>query len=187
MTGRKRRLSPEEEKLWQRVAETATPLEKRHAPPISQLELKSALEAPEPRDPVPEFRIGQNAVRAETRIQPPAPPVRMDHKKFAKMKRGKFKPEGRIDLHGMTVDVAHTALTAFILNSHAQGKRLVLVITGKGKSTPDDGPIPRRMGILRQQLPHWLETPPLRQIILEFHPAHARHGGSGAFYVYLRR
>ena len=111
----------------------------------------------------------------------------MDRKTFGRMTRGKLLPEARIDLHGMTVAAAHPALTAFILRSQAEGRRLVLVITGKGKRSEDSGPIPVRSGVLRHQVPHWLETPPLRQVVLQVTPAHRRHGGDGAFYVYLRR
>ncbi|MDY6859138.1 MAG: Smr/MutS family protein [Pseudomonadota bacterium] len=103
------------------------------------------------------------------------------------MKRGKLSPEARIDLHGMTVAQAHPALTSFILRAHADGKRLVLVITGKGKRAEDDGPIPVRRGVLKHQVPHWLTSPPLGSAVLQITPAHAKHGGTGAYYVYLKR
>jgi DNA-nicking Smr family endonuclease len=114
-------------------------------------------------------------------------PVRMDRKSFGKMKRGKLVPEARIDLHGMTLAQAHPALTRFILDSHASQRRLVLVITGKGKTRDDAGPIPVRRGVLRHQVPHWLATPPLAQAVLQISEAHLKHGGGGAYYVYLRR
>jgi len=111
----------------------------------------------------------------------------MDHKAYGRMKRGKLEPEARIDLHGMTQAAAHSALNAFILRAHASGHRLVLVITGKGRDGAEAGPIPSGPGILRRQVPHWLELPPLNQAVLQVAAAHARHGGSGAYYVYLRR
>jgi DNA-nicking Smr family endonuclease len=111
----------------------------------------------------------------------------MDRRTFQRIKRGKSKPDARIDLHGMTVAVAHPALTSFVLKSHAAGHRLLLVITGKGRGGEDDDPVPVRRGILRQQVPHWLTIPPLASVVLQVEPAHDRHGGSGAFYVYLRR
>jgi DNA-nicking Smr family endonuclease len=114
-------------------------------------------------------------------------PVQMDKKAFGKLKRGKLHPEGRIDLHGMTLDRAHPALTKFILSSHKQGKRLVLVITGKGKQRDDGGPIPVRHGVLRHQVPQWLQMAPLAQAVLQVSQAHISHGGGGAYYVYLRR
>ena len=117
----------------------------------------------------------------------PAQPLRMDKRTHQEMQRGKLKPEARIDLHGMTLAEAHPELIRFILKAHGSGKRLVLVITGKGKRGEDLGPIPQRVGVLRHQVPHWLAQPPLGSAILQVMPAHVKHGGSGAFYVYLRR
>ncbi|MEN8837177.1 MAG: Smr/MutS family protein [Celeribacter marinus] len=114
-------------------------------------------------------------------------PVEMDRKKFGKMKRGKLKPEARLDLHGMTLAHAHPALQGFILSSAAAGRRLVLVITGKGKDRDDGGPIPIRRGVLKNQVPHWLHQAPLRSVVMQINEAHLTHGGSGAYYVYLRR
>ena len=185
MTKKGRRLSAEEEKFWKKIAETTTPMDRRV--PFTKPEPKPI---PQKLKPVlPTFRIGEKAPApaSETRISAPVQPLRMDRKTFARMKRGKSSPDARIDLHGMTVDRAHTALLAFLLRCHAEGKRLVLVITGKGKSSHDHGPIPQPSGILRRQVPHWLEQPPLRQIVLQTTTAHQKHGGSGALYVYLRR
>lgn len=114
-------------------------------------------------------------------------PVQMDQKAFGKLKRGKLKPEGRLDLHGMTLDRAHPALNRFILAAHQNGKRLVLVITGKGKMRDEGGPIPVRHGVLRHQVPQWLSMPPLNGVVLQVSQAHISHGGGGAYYVYLRR
>lgn len=114
-------------------------------------------------------------------------PVQMDQKAFGKLKRGKLAPEGRIDLHGMTLDRAHPVLSRFILSAHKSGKRLVLVITGKGKQRDEGGPIPVRHGVLRHQVPQWLGMVPLSSLVLQVSQAHISHGGEGAFYVYLRR
>jgi DNA-nicking Smr family endonuclease len=111
----------------------------------------------------------------------------MDAKTHGKMTRGKLQPEARIDLHGMTLSEAHPELIRFILGAQAAGLRLVLVITGKGKRRDDDGPIPQRTGALRHQVPGWLRLPPLGAAVLQVTEAHQRHGGSGAYYVYLRR
>ncbi|HSG57221.1 MAG TPA: Smr/MutS family protein, partial [Paracoccaceae bacterium] len=75
----------------------------------------------------------------------------------------------------------------FILSSHARGMRLVLVITGKGKVKDYEAPMPARHGVLRHQVPQWLNLAPLRPLVLQIAPAHIRHGGQGAYYVYLRR
>ncbi len=114
-------------------------------------------------------------------------PVQMDNKSFGKLKRGKMRPEGKIDLHGMTLDRAHPLLTGFVMNAHAQGKRLILVVTGKGKQRDEGGPIPVRHGVLRHQVPQWLTMQPMKSVVLQIAQAHVSHGGGGAYYVYLRR
>ena len=106
---------------------------------------------------------------------------------FAKMTKGKMHPEGRLDLHGMTLDRAHGALSRFIISSHGSGRRLVLVITGKGKHRDSPGPIPVHQGVLRHQVPEWLRLAPLNSVVLQVTQAHISHGGGGAYYVYLRR
>lgn len=183
-----RRLSAEEEKLWRRIADTAIPLEKPRRP---TLETKPHLcaQAYTPKEPLKGFRVGERAVEAKTstRLRTPEQPLRMDRKTYDRIRRGKADPEARIDLHGMTVEVAHSALRAFLLRSQSEGKRLVLVITGKGSARDIMGFSEVGRGILRRQVPHWLEQPPLRNIVLQTSPAHQKHGGSGALYVYLRR
>lgn len=196
MSGRK--LTPDERELWGRVAQTATPF---HPP-----RLAPALDAPPqplhpPKKPLParpevsDFRIGAQAPGYAFRhdLAPSLAerlahqPLRMDHKTHRQMTRGKLDPEARIDLHGMTLAQAHGALTAFVMASQMRGRRLVLVITGKGRPGADDGPIPQRQGALRHQVPVWLGQPPMGAVVANVAPAHLRHGGSGAYYVYLRR
>ena len=103
------------------------------------------------------------------------------------MSRGKLRPEAKLDLHGMTLAEAGPELARFILSCHARGLRLVLVITGKGSRDGIEGPLPVRRGALRHQVPHWLHTAPLSHAVQQVAPAHLRHGGTGAYYVYLRR
>lgn len=188
-----RHLSPQERALWDQVAARTDRLRPEEQKPAPLPEPKKVTAQPS-FAPTP-FKVGQTA-RALAKahdVLPPltarlrSAPVNMDAKSFGKMSRGKIKPEGRIDLHGMTMDQAHPALVGFILSAQGQGKRLVLVITGKGKMRDGDGPIPGRNGILRHQVPQWLALAPLSAAILEVRPAHIRHGGDGAYYVYLRR
>ena len=200
---RRRTLRPEEEEIWQAVARTAKPmhsmghvfLKKVETPPHPmsfQPETVVPLAAPVPR--LPRFRLGEKSRVARTYDLAPTLPqalanaaLQMDAKKHAKMTRGKLAPEARIDLHGMTLAEAHPELIRFILNAHSAGLRLVLVITGKGKQKPDHGPIPQRLGVLRHQLPLWLRQAPLAPCVLQISEAHLKHGGTGAFYIYLRR
>jgi len=194
----RRRLRPEELELWNQVARTTDKLNPRSIEMPADATPKRPPRKPEPvspQKPLSRFEIGQNArgKSAGHTLYPTAPeqvahaPVRMDKKAHTKLKRGKLKPEARIDLHGMTLAQAQPALTGFIMRAFAEGQRLVLVITGKGKRTTDDGPIPQRPGVLRHNVPHWLHTSPLNSMVMQITPAHLRHGGDGAYYVYLRR
>lgn len=190
---RPRHLSAEERALWDHVTRRDKPARKP-ALPLAPIQ-------PDPPKPVVvavprlrPFAIGQQVDHRRSNDLLPAlsdrlarAPVQMDAKAFGKLKRGKLVPEGRIDLHGMTLAQAHPALTGFILGASAAGKRLVLVITGKGKLRDDFAPMPARHGILRHQVPQWLAMAPLAPLVLQIAPAHISHGGEGAYYVYLRK
>lgn len=193
---RPRHLSPEERALWDQVAARTTRRHPTKPVPDDGLRPDPAPVKPtqKPPKPLPDFRVGETAdpARDHDLLRPlaqrlSAAPVQMDQKAFGKLKRGKLKPQARLDLHGMTLAQAHPALIDFVLGAEAKGHRLVLVITGKGKDRDTGGPIPTRQGVLRHQVPQWLALPPLRQAILQVTPAHIRHGGQGAYYVYLRR
>lgn len=195
---RRRVLTPEEHEIWARVAQTAQAMHPRiktcQPPPLAKSPPMS-LPLSKPKPPLRDFQIGETAraLPHGHNILPPleerlaGKPLRMDRKTHQQMIRGKTAPEGRIDLHGMTLAEAHPELIHFILRAHAAGKRLVLVITGKGKLRDDGGPIPTRLGILRHQVPLWLTQPPLGHVVMQIAPAHLSHGGAGAYYVYLRR
>ncbi|TCP61141.1 DNA-nicking Smr family endonuclease [Rhodovulum bhavnagarense] len=186
MTRRRKHLSPEDRALWDHVARQVQPLHPRR--PVAVTDVEKGLPRPSPPEmPRVAFTIGARAAGPDADKAAPAPTVRMDHKAYNRLRAGKLRPEARIDLHGMTLAQAHPALTRFILDSQAHGRRLVLVITGKGSSAADDGPIPERRGVLRRQVPHWLGQPPLAAAVLQTSAAHRRHGGEGALYVYLRK
>ncbi len=192
----RRRLKPEEIALWQEVTKNTEALHRpqtfdptayapkpqtKPAPRGATVTLDGrSTPQPAPRNPTYDL-----VPKLPDRLQ--NAPVQMDRKTFARMNRGKVKPEAKMDLHGMTVERAHSALLRFILSSHGAGKRLVLVITGKGKDRDEGGPIPVRHGLLRHQVPQWLAMQPLAPVVLQVAPAHVSHGGAGAYYVYLKR
>ncbi|KGJ05684.1 DNA-nicking endonuclease, Smr domain [Paracoccus halophilus] len=200
---RRRGLSAEEKALWSRIAATALPLHpaRKRAGSAAQSP-PDPMPAPKEAPPAPEQPPQFKGLRLSGRLNgggssmnlSPQPrdrlgeqPLRMDHKTHRQMTRGKLAPEARIDLHGMTLAVAQPALTSFIMRAYAEGRRLVLVITGKGRAGGPDAPLPVRPGALRHHVPHWLQMPPLGGIVLQIRAAHRRHGGDGAYYVYLRR
>lgn len=189
----RRILGPEEAALWSEIARTIRPLRGIDArdtgptatpdiqvqgvpkpvlpPSLAPFEI-SARVAPEPK-----MRVSQQA----------EPALRMDARAYARMRKGRLVPEARIDLHGMTVAEAHSALNGFLIRAHGSGLRLVLVITGKGKPVSEQGSAGPKGGVLRHQVPHWLRLPPLGPRVLQVAEAHLSHGGSGALYVYLKK
>lgn len=214
MTGPRKPRRPTEAELalWRQVAKTTTPLsaaqksERRTdleppsggSPPAPALgSVRSSAKKP-PREP--------QVVRPKGDVQPPIryTPTRPDVGKAAagapgldrntarRLGRGALEPEARIDLHGMTAERAHRALTRFILSAHAGGKRCVLVITGKG-GRPRDADLGQirdyggGAGVLKTLTPEWLRSPPLVGLVVGLFQAHTRHGGDGALYVYLRK
>jgi DNA-nicking Smr family endonuclease len=96
-----------------------------------------------------------------------------------KLARGHNMIDARIDLHGRTQVQAHRALRRFLLAAQAAGHRYVLIITGKGRD--------QEAGVLRRQVPMWLEAAEFRELVVGFDTAHVGHGGSGALYVRVRR
>ncbi|SDY39538.1 DNA-nicking endonuclease, Smr domain [Jannaschia faecimaris] len=189
---RRRGLSFEDREIWSRYKQSADPLHPDQPEPEPD-----SNPMPTPKRPryVAPFEMGSRA-RPRTSGHALLPsisdqvnkaPLRMDSKTHQRMRAGKLRPEAKLDLHGMTLDVAHPALTRFILSAQAEGKRLVIVVTGKGKAKPDHGPIPTRLGVLKHQVPQWLRLAPLSGVVLQVTEAHRSHGGSGAYYVYLRR
>lgn len=193
MTKKKRSaLSEEDKKIWQKVTEGITALENNQAP--TPLVRKSA------------FRVAaydRNSFES-TRITPDfrAPSLGLTEQSFSlkdvdhnwqqRLRRGKVKPEGRIDLHGMTQDRAHMALSRYIEEAQYRGKRFILVITGKGgvKSGLSDlshGEYERGRGILKSNVPQWLSQGQMASRIVSYYSANAEHGGDGALYVILKR
>lgn len=102
----------------------------------------------------------------------------LDRRSAERLKKGEMEIEASIDLHGLGQDMAHAALTAFVQRCWQAQRRCVLVVTGKGA---------QGFGILRAQVPRWLNQSPLRERILGFSYAQPRHGGDGALYVLIRR
>lgn len=191
----RRKLTEDEIDLWKKVVKQTERLQ----PEKTQAAQIKPLPKPKPQKAVhfrtEPFEIGSKAAAGHKKhdLKPAISSmlngrsVKMDEKSYRRMKRGKLRPEGKLDLHGMRIDTAHPALTRFILSSQTSGKRLVLVITGKGKDRDEPGPMPVPRGILRHKVPQWLSLPPLSQAVLQVTQAHISHGGEGAYYIYLRR
>jgi len=97
---------------------------------------------------------------------------------FRKLARGNISVQSEIDLHGLTVAEAKTALAEFIDESIAYGHRCVRVIHGKGRGSGSRGPI------LKRKVDTWLRK---WNAVLAFVSARQAHGGTGAVYVLLKK
>jgi len=180
----------EDLRLWALVTATVKPLEPQRpvtakAPVIETVKVAGlppmTAEKPVPPALTP-FRIGQalrppSGYRLSYDSDVPAPdPIEPRRKR--RLSRERDPIEARLDLHGLNAVAAEARLKAFVQQAYANDYRAVLVITGKGIADT---------GVLKRHAPEWLADPALHHIVAGISQAHARHGGSGALYVALKR
>ena len=182
MTRRPRSLSEEERALWDTVTRAIAPLRRRKAARVKEAVETEEVVVRAPAKPV------RNAVKTPAApVQRPGPPplAPLCRRMRQKLARGSENIDARIDLHGMTQADAHAALAHFLRRAQHNGARVVLVITGKGARTGAD-PYSER-GVLKRQVPHWLESAELRPFVVGFESATVGHGGAGALFVRVRK
>ena len=100
------------------------------------------------------------------------------------LSRGKLTPDATLDLHGMTLATAERAVARFLEQAIALDWKVALVVTGKGFRREDGRVVEGR---IRAEFVGWLNRAENRTRVRGVRPAHPRHGGTGAFYVLLRR
>jgi DNA-nicking Smr family endonuclease len=184
---KKRNLSDDEKELWQEFSKTTVPLiHQSQSIQKAKPEEKKRVNSVNLLNPE-EYFAGRAITPSLVKRDPAYPTLNMDFKLHNKLKQGKMRPEAKLDLHGLNLVQAQPILTKFVLNAHSRGLRLILIITGKGKNSEDNNVIPRRKGILKAAVPNWLAMEPLSSKILQTTNAHVKHGGGGAFYIYLRK
>jgi len=177
----RRSLSDDERVLWRTVTRAITPLRGGKA----EQEAAAALDrSPDERSDIrernvnPAYRSAHAGYEARSAPRPPAlAPI--DRRMKQKLARGATSIDGRIDLHGLTQADAHAVLARFLRAAQSRGAKLVLVITGKGGG--------EGRGVLRRQVPLWLEGVEFRSLVIGFDAAGLGHGGEGALYVRVRR
>lgn len=163
---------------WATYARTVMPLAGRTLPENPQ---PAPIEtAPPARSPMP--FVAQPAAPA---IVPPRPstiavgdqPAGLDKSSWNKLRSGKLQPTRTLDLHGRTVQRAFHALHGFLVAAHADHVRCVEVITGRGSG--------EHGGVIRREMPLWLNLPALRPLVLAASYPHAAN--TGAVRLLLRR
>lgn len=169
-----RPLRPDEKKAWEQVRRSIRPLHAQKSAPRSRA--PSLTRSPN-TEPAAEPILGQPE-KTPSRHRPNTPSAPLDRSTDKAVRRGKISISARFDLHGHTQTSAWTSLPAFLMREKARGSRCVIVITGKGKESG---------GVLRQNFLRWIEMPEARSVISGYATAHPKHGGAGAFYVFLRK
>lgn len=159
----KSRIHKDDGDVWAQVAATVAPL------PNNKLAKHKPAPKPTIIKPVPRRFPA-----------PPAPDMHAanaapDPNLIRQVRNGRRRIDAKIDLHGHTQDAAHHELNTFIRRNFALGRRVLLVVTGKG----DKG-----QGVLRVNVPRWLT---LMREVMGCAPADIKHGGDGALYVFLRK
>lgn len=174
-------LSPEDRRIWARVAGSVTPAKPKKAPRVTPgAAVPIPPPAPHPKGPV------KARGAAPSYSAPAAAPARsrgaaeeLEPRRQRRLSRERDPIDARIDLHGYGRFQAQDALTAFLIGAQARGHRAVLVVTGQGRRGGT--------GVIRASVHEWLQAPVLRGVVSGFASAARHHGGDGALYVTIRR
>lgn len=174
---KRRVVSPEEMQLWRSVTQHDQKIDSDRfldlQPPIARMTVH------QPRAQMPVF--------SEASMQAPlmlGGYAGIDRNTANRFRKGELELDGTVDLHGMSREKAHRAISGFIHAHYMRGSRCLLAITGKGVKRADEVEV---RGVLREMLPQWLAEPGLRPLVLACDVAKPKHGGAGAYYILLRR
>ena len=159
---------------WASYARLVRPLGGRTVPPLP---VPENVLLPEPANRPAIAQAGGNTAAAAAAVSIGAAPGGLDSATWTRFRSGKLAPSRTLDLHGRTAQRAFHAVHAFLHAAHIDGVRCVEVITGRGAGETG--------GVLRRELPMWLNQSSLRPIVLAATHPHA--GNPGAVRVLLRR
>lgn len=173
---RPKRLSADDDVVWAHFARQIAVLPRRRALLLAQtsppetLPVPTVMARPEPPLPLPSRRI-------DTVLGIGSQPGGVDKATWHRFRTGKLAAGRTLDLHGRTAQRAFHALTSFLRAAQADGVRCAEVITGRGSGETG--------GVLKRELPLWLNLPELRPLILG--AAHPHAANSGSVRLLLRR
>ena len=104
--------------------------------------------------------------------------------------KNKIEKKRTIDLHGFTLDEANKTIETFINKSFKDEVSKLIVVTGKGlHSKNESNPfVSKKLSILKYSIPEFIKSNDvLMKKIIEIKDADIKDGGSGAFYIYLKK
>jgi DNA-nicking Smr family endonuclease len=162
---RRNRLTDADRAAWANYASRIRPLPGRDQPPPTTIPEPATVLPPRPR-PVAPGRISRGMTAP---LAVGDHPGGVDTGTWQRFRTGKLPAARVLDLHGQTAQRAFHALVAFLRTAHADRLRCVEVVTGRGTAGE---------GVLRRELPHWLNLPELRPLVLGAAHPHAANPGS---------
>lgn len=172
---RRRALTEADRRVWASFAQSVAKLAgAAPADPVLSLPDPPVEARPSPSGagPVPNARP-RNLSPLEIGISPGG----VDRGTWTRFRGGKLAPQRTLDLHGRTVQRAHADLHAFLGSAMAERLRCVEVITGRGSGETG--------GVLRREVPLWINGSALRPIVLA--ASHPHPANQGAIRLLLRR
>ena len=110
--------------------------------------------------------------------------------KYFKTQKKKQLKVSSIDIHGYTLEQANKTIEEFILKSYKENIGKLIVVTGKGihSDVEKDPYVSKDLSILKYSVPEFINNNQnLMEIINDIQDAKVEDGGSGAFYVYLKK
>ena len=109
--------------------------------------------------------------------------INVEKNKLKRIKSGRINIEGIIDLHGFSLKEAKVRLQLFVGECFKENKRLVLIITGKGKNSKPN--IYGKKQTIKSEINKWLSEDFYRDKVQYISKALDKHGGEGAYYFFL--
>jgi DNA-nicking Smr family endonuclease len=142
---------------------------------LSKSKSKNKIKLTNSKITLPRFASSIQQVSPHEFIEFAKPGLR--EKELRELKKGSYRCQARLDLHGLNVEQAYAELITFIQHCQLQGMKCVRIIHGKGRHSETPA-------VLKNQINQWL-----RQMaeILAFCSAQAKDGGTGAVYVLLKK
>jgi DNA-nicking Smr family endonuclease len=107
-----------------------------------------------------------------------------------KLNKKKTLKINHIDLHGYTLQDANKNIEKFINDSYENGISKIIVVTGKGlhSNVEKDPYVSKDLSILKYSVPEFIENDTeLMKKIMDIKDAEIEDGGSGAFYIFLKK
>ena len=114
---------------------------------------------------------------------------KLPNKDFKRQKNKNLKIRS-IDLHGYTLDEANKTIENFINKAFSENINKLIIVTGKGLHSENekDPYVSKELGILKYSVPEFItNNPGLMNMINEIKDAKIQDGGSGAFYIFLKK